>query len=100
MKQTFSNWYANLSIEKIEEYDSLTVKELKDIYISEQKSEDQNQVDFVQIKNLMDHIDVNISSNAPVKNIFDNLQLFVKMIAKSSTFAHKAHKELNKLNIQ
>lgn len=30
--------------------------------------------------------------------LLDNLELFIELMSKSSTFAHKAHKELKKLS--
>lgn len=60
------------------------------------------QVDFKAIIETFDTIQLLSESEECFngsKNDINNLQLFFKLLAKSSTFAHKAHKELKQLNI-
>lgn len=59
--------------------------------------EERLQVDFGMLKALEEQCD-NLSNHIPLLNqLFDNYKLFLNLLSKSSTFAHKAHKELQKL---
>ena len=52
---------------------------------------DQPRVDFKMLNEM-----INFTGVTP--EMRDNLQLFLEKMSQSSTFAHKAHKELQKLN--
>lgn len=56
------------------------------------------QVNFTKLRVLSDLAVVEAFESQPVlQNHIKNLNLFIEMMARSSTFAHKAHKELKKL---
>lgn len=55
------------------------------------------QVDFELLQEMYLH--TQSGKNALCGHWIENFQLFIELLAKSSTFAHKAHKELKKLNV-
>lgn len=55
------------------------------------------QVDFKSIFKILDKESCYREVSMDEEEL-DNLKLFIELLAKSSTFAHKAHKELNRLN--
>lgn len=65
--------------------------------IMEATKSQQKQVDFTMVKNTFRHQPqssiTHLISN-PTQDELSNLELFVKMIGKSSSFAHLAHKKL------
>jgi len=62
------------------------------------KKEDRVQVDFEMLRDSIDDT-LNLMSESMVSDGYiHNLKLFFELLSKSSTFAHKAHKELNRLN--
>lgn len=69
---------------------------------TKQEKEGMSQVDFELLKTFKEDF-TNLSNLNPVlkggwiKESLENMYLFVELLSKSSTFAHKAHKELNKL---
>ena len=64
------------------------------------KCENKQQVDFGLLQRTIQMISNynNIEEIEFSKKENDNIQLFFELLTKSSSFAHKAHKELNKLN--
>lgn len=56
--------------------------------------EERSQVDFELIQEMM----LNIEKSDLCGHWVDNLKLFLHLLSRSSSFAHKAHKELQKLN--
>lgn len=85
-----------------EHYSYLSKREIEEIWKQEtQQNLDgttKKQVDFDRVKVTLDFFvtDHNLLERY-TKEELENVQLFVELLAKSSTFAHKAHKELNKL---
>lgn len=74
----------------------VTGREIEQIWRKEtqQEKEEMPQVDF----ELLSLSVIAVSSNLKLtKKANLNLKLFFDLLSKSSTFAHKAHKELNKL---
>lgn len=74
----------------------ITNEEIEQIWRKEtqQEKEEMPQVDF----ELLSLSVIAVSSNLKLtKKANLNLKLFFDLLSKSSTFAHKAHKELNKL---
>lgn len=66
------------------------------------RKEERPQVDFEMLNsNLMyitEHCKNSSLNTLRAREVTKNLLLFFKLLSKSSTFAHKAYKELNKLN--
>lgn len=60
------------------------------------KKEERHQVDFEMLKKEIDYMKNKVDTFATTPST-RNMVLFFDLLSKSSTFAHKAHKELNKL---
>jgi len=88
----------------IRRWETLTGREIEQIWQKETKQEKEGmpQVDFELLKTFKEDF-TNLSNLNPVlkigwiKESLENMYLFVELLSKSSTFSHKAHKELNKL---
>jgi hypothetical protein len=76
--------------------DNITGREIEQIWREEtqQEKEERLQVDFELLKIQVQDFSNDESYSEGARN---NLKLFFDLLSKSSTFAHKAHKELNKL---
>jgi len=70
--------------------------------IQHKKKEDRAQVDFEMLKRTIETqsqvLKVMDGTKYSEKEEYRNFELFFELLSKSSTFAHKAHKELNRLN--
>lgn len=62
------------------------------------EEEKREQVDFEMLNNMTLNSDISALKLIYSKEELDNISLFFELLSKSSSFAHKAHKELNKLN--
>lgn len=80
-------------------YQNLTGREIEQIWRKEtqQEKEEITQVDF-EMFNQLQHKRVEFGQIYLSAKEMDNIKLFFELLSKSSTFAHKAHEELNKLN--
>ena len=60
--------------------------------------EERPQVDFEKLKETFEALYIDMDQILMISDEYiDNFKLFFELLSKSSTFAHKAHKELNKL---
>ena len=84
----FLNW---LSADQIEDLWR------KEVGLTTKQIESMNIVDFNMLLRIKDKDSCYRQVNMEEDEL-DNLKLFFDLLSKSSTFAHKAHKELNKLN--
>lgn len=69
----------------------LQADKVEEIAFKNLKKEEVSQVNFELLKNTIKKLE------DPIREDMVNLQLFFELLSKSSSFAHKAHKELNKL---
>ena len=100
----FLDWLNNDQIEEIwrKETQQNSIDNYSDLgdemFALPKKEPQQKQVDFVNLKDTLEIL----STTSLLEDLLSsedqiNLGLFLELLSKSSTFAHKAHKELNKL---
>ena len=85
-KETQQESFEDISVDVMREYKNSILKEKR------------SQVDFEMLRDaVFRSIPAMFGKHHQWGNHVENLQLFFDLLSKSSTFAHKAHKELNKL---
>lgn len=99
-------YFSMRSVSGISVIKSLTDREIEQIWRKETQQElergivitreERPQVDF-EMFNQLQHKRVEFGQIYLSAKEMDNIKLFFELLSKSSTFAHKAHKELNKL---
>lgn len=87
-------WRKETQQESFEDISADVMREYKNSILKEKRS----QVDFEMLRDaVFRSIPAMFGKHHQWGNHVENLQLFFELLSKSSTFAHKAHKELNKL---